>query len=123
MTKILLVEDDDMSRDMLSRRLERKGYTVVTAVNGAEGLQLANRDLPELILLDMSLPVMDGWTTARYLKDSETTRAIPVIGLTAHAMAGDRERVLEAGCNDYDSKPVDFARLLGKIQALLGSKG
>jgi CheY-like chemotaxis protein len=96
---------------------------VVTAVNGAEGLQVAHRELPELILLDMSLPVMDGWTTAHYLKDNDTTRRIPVIGLTAHAMAGDRERVLEAGCNDYDSKPVDFARLMGKIQALLGGKG
>jgi CheY-like chemotaxis protein len=119
MAKILLVEDNEMNRDMLSRRLERKGYTVVLAVDGQQGLDMAASETPDLILMDMSLPVMDGWEATRRLKSSEATRRIPVISLTAHAMAGDREKAIEAGADDYDTKPVEFARLLGKIEALL----
>jgi two-component system cell cycle response regulator DivK len=119
MSKILLVEDDEMNRDMLSRRLERRGYQVIIAVNGHEGVVLARLHAPDLILMDMSLPVLDGWEATRQLKAMPDTRAIPIIALTAHAMSGDREQALEAGCDDYDSKPVEFARLLGKIQVLL----
>jgi len=121
--KILLVEDNEMNRDMLTRRLERKGFQVVAAVDGGQGLALAQSELPDLILMDMDLPVIDGWEATRQLKTAPATAAIPVVALTAHAMAGDRERALQAGCNDYDTKPIEFARLLGKIQALLGNEG
>jgi CheY-like chemotaxis protein len=120
MAKILLVEDNEMNRDMLSRRLTKKGHEVAIAVDGKQGVEMASSETPEIILLDMSLPVMDGWEAARALKADDTTKAIPIIALTAHAMAGDRERCLEAGCEDYDTKPVEFKRLLGKIDALLG---
>jgi two-component system cell cycle response regulator DivK len=120
MAKILLVEDNEMNRDMLSRRLERRGYEMAIAVDGREGLEVAQSELPDLVLMDMSLPKLDGWEATRQLKGNEATGGIPVIALTAHAMAGDREKALEAGCDDYDTKPVDFKRLLGKIQALLG---
>lgn len=119
MPKILLIEDNEMNRDMLSRRLMRRGYSVVVAVDGPSGLDLARREAPDLILMDMSLPEMDGWETTRRLRADEAIRRIPVIALTAHAMAGDREKALEAGCDDYDTKPVDFARLEDKIKALL----
>ena len=119
MPKILLVEDNEMNRDMLSRRLERKGYTVTLALNGAEGLEKARSDAPDLILMDMSLPVMDGWEATRQLKADEATKKIPVIALTAHAMATDEEKALAAGCNDFDTKPIELPRLLGKIEALL----
>ena len=121
MSKILLVEDNEMNRDMLSRRLQRKGYEVVIAVDGEEGVARARSEQPELILMDMSLPGKDGWTAAREIKGDAALRAIPIIALTAHAMAGDRDKALEAGCDDYDTKPVEFARLLGKIEALLGT--
>jgi len=121
MAKILLVEDNEMNRDMLSRRLKKKGYEVVIAVDGQEGVTMASSEGPDIVLLDMSLPVMDGWEAARLLEANPGTRDIPVIALTAHAMAGDREKTLEAGCDDYDTKPVDFKRLLGKIEALLGA--
>lgn len=121
--KILLVEDNEMNRDMLSRRLERKGYSVVIAVDGGEGIELARREAPDLILMDMSLPVVDGWEATRRLKGAEDTRGIPVIALTAHAMSGDREKSLEAGCDDYDTKPIELPRLLGKIEALLQANG
>ena len=120
MAKILLVEDNVMNRDMLSRRLTKRGHEVVIAVDGQEGVTMAGADAPEIILLDMSLPVKDGWEVARILKSNDATRSIPIIALTAHAMAGDRERCLEAGCEDYDTKPVEFKRLLGKIDTLLG---
>ncbi len=116
MTKILLVEDNEMNRDMLSRRLKKKGYDVEIAVDGKEGVEMATVGIPDIILLDMSLPVMDGWTAAGHLKGNPTTQNIPIIALTAHAMAGDREKALEAGCDDYDTKPIEFKRLLGKIQ-------
>jgi two-component system cell cycle response regulator DivK len=119
MSKILLVEDNEMNRDMLSRRLERRGYQVIIAVDGQEGVALARSHAPDLILMDMSLPGLDGWEATRQLKAAVETRAIPIIALTAHAMSGDREKALDAGCDDYDSKPVEFARLLGKIQVLL----
>jgi CheY-like chemotaxis protein len=122
MSKILLVEDDEMNRDMLSRRLERRGYQVIIAVNGHEGVVLAQSLVPDLILMDMSLPVLDGWEATRQLKATPETSAIPIIALTAHAMSGDREHALAAGCDDYDSKPVEFARLLGKIQVLLNKE-
>jgi len=119
MTKILLVEDNEANRDMLSRRLQRKGFEVSIAVDGRQGLDYANRDRPNLILMDMSLPILDGWETTRRLKADPQTAPIPIVALTAHAMSGDRERALQAGCDDYDTKPVEFARLLGKIEALL----
>jgi len=118
-TTILLVEDNEMNRDMLMRRLARKGYDVVIAVDGGQGVAMAASAAPDLILLDMSLPVLDGWEVARRLKAAEETRSIPIIALTAHAMAGDRERAVEAGCDDYDTKPIDLPRLLGKVEALL----
>jgi len=121
MTKILLVEDNEMNRDMLSRRLTRKGFEVLIAVDGQEGVTLAGTETPDLILLDMSLPVLDGWAAARQLKADEGTRGIPIIALTAHAMAGDREKALEAGCDEYDTKPVELPRLLEKIETLLKS--
>jgi two-component system, cell cycle response regulator DivK len=120
--KILLVEDNEMNRDMLSRRLARRGYEVVIAVDGAEGVEKAGTEAPALILMDMSLPVVDGWDATRRIKAAPATRAIPVIALTAHAMSGDREKAVEAGCDDFDTKPVDLARLLGKIEALLARK-
>jgi len=121
MAKILLVEDNEMNRDMLSRRLVKRGHDVVIAVDGREGVDKAISDGPEIILLDMSLPVMDGWEAARLLKGDESTSSIPIIALTAHAMAGDREKCIEAGADDYDTKPVDFKRLLGKINDLIGA--
>ena len=123
MAKILLVEDNEMNRDMLSRRLEKKGYTVVMACDGGAGVAMARSEAPDLILMDMSLPVMDGWTATREIKKDDGTRHIPVIALTAHAMASDRDRALEAGCDDYDTKPIELPRLLGKIEALLGPAG
>ena len=119
MAKILLVEDNDLNRDMLSRRLERRGYQVIIAADGVQGETMARSESPDLILMDMSLPVMDGWELARRLKDDDTTRGIPILALTAHVMAGDREKALEAGCDDYDIKPIEFPRLLSKIEALL----
>jgi CheY-like chemotaxis protein len=121
--RILLVEDNEMNRDMLLRRLQRKGFQVLTAVDGSAGVAVARTETPDLILMDMSLPVLDGWAATRQLKDDPATRTIPVIALTAHAMAGDREQALAAGCEDYDTKPVEFTRLLGKIQALLPGQG
>lgn len=119
MPKILLVEDNEMNRDMLSRRLERKGYDVLLAEDGAAGLSLAQSSLPDLILMDMNLPILDGWEATRQLKANEATKDIPVVALTANAMTGAREQALAAGCDDYDTKPVDFARLLTKIQSFL----
>lgn len=120
MPKILLIEDNELNRDMLSRRLARRGYEVVVAVDGEQGVAAAGRESPDIILMDMGLPVIDGWEATRRLKAEAGTSAIPVIGLTAHAMAEDRDRALEAGCDDYDTKPVEFPRLLEKIEALLG---
>jgi CheY-like chemotaxis protein len=120
MPKILLVEDNDLNRDMLSRRLERRGYQVIVALDGEQGIALARSEGPDLILMDMSLPVLDGWEAARLLKTAPETTAIPIIALTAHAMVGDRERAIDAGCDDYDTKPVEFQRLLEKVDALLG---
>ena len=122
MPKILLVEDNEMNRDMLSRRLQRRGYEVLTAVDGESGLAMTRSEAPALVLMDMSLPGIDGWEATRRLKADPATRAIPVIALTAHAMAGDREQALAAGCDDFDIKPIDLDRLLGKIEALLGGK-
>jgi len=119
MPKILLVEDNEMNRDMLSRRLERRGFEVVIAVDGGEGVSLAAQHLPGLIIMDMSLPVLDGWEATRQIKSNLTTQPIPVLALTAHAMAGERDKALAAGCDDYDTKPVDFVRLLEKIEKLL----
>jgi CheY-like chemotaxis protein len=121
MPRILLVEDNEMNRDMLSRRLIRNGYEVVSAVDGRQGVEMAMSERPDLILMDMSLPVIDGWEATRRIKAEGATAKIPVIALTAHAMAGDREKAMEVGCDDYDTKPVEIARLLGKIVALLGS--
>ena len=122
MAKILLIEDNEMNRDMLSRRLAKRGYEVVLAVDGEEGVAVAQSAAPALILMDMSLPVLDGWEATRQIKAAPATRAIPVIALTAHAMAGDREKALAAGAEDFDTKPIDLGRLLGKIEALLGGK-
>ena len=119
MAKILVVEDNEMNRDMLTRRLQRRGYEVVIAVDGAEGLAMAQSESPALILMDISLPVLDGWEATRRLKMAPETKSIPVIALTAHAMSGDRERCIEAGCDDFDTKPVEIARLVGKIETLL----
>jgi two-component system, cell cycle response regulator DivK len=119
MSKILLVEDNEMNRDMLSRRLAKKGYDVIMAVDGAEGVAMARTESPDLILMDMSLPVMDGWEATRQLKANNGTQTIPVIALTAHAMGEDRQKALDAGCDDYDTKPIEMTRLLEKIQALL----
>jgi CheY-like chemotaxis protein len=119
MKKILLVEDNEMNRDMLSRRLARKGYEVSIAVDGRQGVEMAQSAAPDLILMDMSLPVLDGWEATRQLKNTDATRHIPVIALTAHAMSGDRERALEAGCDDYDTKPIELPRLLEKIESML----
>ena len=120
MPKILLVEDNEMNRDMLSRRLTKRGHEVIVAADGAQALSQARAEQPALILMDMSLPVMDGWEATRLLKEAAETNSIPIIALTAHAMASDRERALEAGCDDFDTKPVELARLLGKMNQLLG---
>lgn len=119
MVKLLLVEDNEPNRDMLSRRLQRKGFEIVMALDGSQAVEMALSESPALILMDMSLPVMDGWEATRQIKANPATRPIPVIALTAHAMAGDREKTIEAGCDDYDIKPIEFVRLLGKIEALL----
>src|ERR1051325_2964976 len=119
MAKILLVEDNEMNRDMLSRRLERRGYQVALALDGRQGLEMARSEAPDVILMDMSLPILDGWEAARELKAIAETRTIPIIALTAHAMMGDREKAIDAGCDDYETKPVEFQRLLEKIEALL----
>jgi two-component system cell cycle response regulator DivK len=121
MPRILLVEDNEMNRDMLSRRLERKEFEVIIAVDGQAGVNMAASEAPELILMDLSLPVIDGWEATRQIKANPATQSIPVIALTAHAMAGDEEKALQAGCDDYDTKPVNFQRLLGKIETLLKS--
>jgi hypothetical protein len=121
MPKILLVEDNEMNRDMLSRRLLRRGYEVVIAVDGQQGVDLAGTTQPNVILMDMSLPVIDGWEATRRIKADPATKAIPVIALTAHAMAGDREQALAAGCDDYDTKPIDLTRLLPKIEKYAGT--
>ena len=116
--KILLVEDNELNRDMLTRRLKRKGFTVLCAENGQEGIEVSQSENPDIILMDLSLPVVDGWTAAERLKANVTTKSIPIIALTAHAMKGDREKALKAGCDDYDTKPIDFERLLDKINTL-----
>ena len=121
MTRVLLVEDNDMNRDMLSRRLRRRGFEVLIATDGAQGLAMAGAEKPDVILMDMSLPVLDGWEATRRLKAAPDTAGIPVIGLTAHAMATDRDKCLEAGCDEYDTKPVELSRLLDKIERLLGT--
>ncbi len=122
MATVLIVEDNEMNRDMLSRRLERRGFIIRIAVDGAEGVSMATAEIPDLVLMDMSLPVMDGWEATRTLKANPDTAGIPVIGLTAHAMAGDREKCLAAGCDDYDTKPIELPRLLEKMQSQLGDK-
>ena len=122
MAKILIVEDNEMNRDMLSRRLIRKGYEVVVAFDGAQGVEMAQSEAPDLILMDMSLPVLSGWEATENLKGNPCTGAIPVIALTAHAMAPDRDQALQAGCDDYDTKPIELSRLLDKIQTLLTKK-
>lgn len=119
MAKILLVEDNEMNRDMLSRRLHRRGYEVLIAADGVQGIELARTEQPDIILMDMSLPVLDGWEAARQLRGTYETSTIPIIALTAHALAGDRQKSLEAGCDEYETKPVDFLRLIGKIETLL----
>jgi CheY-like chemotaxis protein len=123
MPKILIVEDNEMNRDMLSRRLERRGFTVVMAVDGQQGVDMVRSECPDLILMDMSLPVMDGWEATRMIKSDDVLKAIPVIALTAHAMAGDREKAMEAGCDDYDTKPIELPRLLDKIAKFLPHVG
>ena len=120
MKKILLVEDNEMNWDMLSRRLRRKGYEVVVATDGKQGIEMSESEQPDLILMDMSLPVLDGWEATRQIRASKN-QSVPIIALTSHAMKGDREKALEVGCDDYDVKPIDFPRLLEKIQGLLGS--
>ena len=123
MSKLLPVEDNEMNRDMLSRRLLRRGYEVVIAVDGEEGVNLAQSENPDLVLMDMSLPVVDGWEATRRLKAARETASIPILALTAHAMSGDRDKALEAGCDEYDTKPIEFSRLLGKIEILLDRDG
>lgn len=120
MGKILLVEDNEMNLDMLSRRLNRRGYEIIVAMDGAQGVRMAQTEHPDLILMDMSLPVMDGWAATRQLKADDATRDIPIIALTAHAIAGDREKCLAAGCDEYESKPVKFPQLLAKVEAIIG---
>jgi two-component system cell cycle response regulator DivK len=122
MPKLLLIEDNEMNRDMLQRRLQKRGYDVVVAVDGQQGIDVARRELPDLVLLDMSLPVLDGWSAAGILKGEAPTAAIPIVALTAHAMAGERERAMAAGCDEYETKPIDLQRLLTKIEALLPRK-
>ena len=122
MSKILLVEDNEMNRDMLSRRLGRRGHQVVIAVDGEQGVQMARSIAPDLFLMDMDLPVLDGWEATRQLKAAPETQAIPIIALTAHAMMGDREKAIDAGCDDYDTKPIEFSRLIEKIEAALAKE-
>ncbi|MBY0529625.1 MAG: response regulator [Rhabdochlamydiaceae bacterium] len=122
MIKILLVEDNELNRDMLTRRLQRKGYEVITAVDGEQGIRLAESAAPDLILMDMSLPVIDGWTATEKIKANPKTHALPIIALTAHAMTSDRDRAIQSGCDDFDTKPIDFVRLVEKIQKLLPGK-
>jgi CheY-like chemotaxis protein len=122
MPKILLVEDNEMNRDMLSRRLERKGIEVLIAVDGEQGVAMAQTEAPDLILMDMSLPILDGWSATRQLRSIPQTQTVPIIALTAHAMSGDRDKCLAAGCDDYDTKPIEFPRLLNKIQTLLSKQ-
>jgi CheY-like chemotaxis protein len=119
LAKVLLVEDNEMNRDMLSRRLARRGFDVVMAVDGKQGVEMAKTETPDLILMDMSLPVLDGWGATRQIKAEASTRSIPLIALTAHTMAGDRDKALEAGCDDYDTKPIELTRLLEKMDRLL----
>ena len=121
MAKLLIVEDNEMNRDMLSRRLQRRGFDIIIATDGGAGVAMARTERPDLILMDMSLPVIDGWEASRQIKADPATAAIPIIALTAHAMTSDRDKALQAGCNDYDTKPVDLPRLLGKIGTLLGN--
>jgi two-component system, cell cycle response regulator DivK len=121
MPRVLLVEDNEMNRDMLSRRLIRRGFEVIFAVDGQQGVDLARSERPDIILMDMSLPVIDGWEATRRVNADNATRSVPVIGLTAHAMSGDRERAIEAGCDDYDTKPVELDRLISKIERLLSA--
>ena len=123
MPKILLVEDNEMNRDMLSRRLQRKGYEVMIAVDGQLGVEMARSESPDLILMDMSLPVIDGWEATRALKAAKETSSIPIIALTAHAMSTDRDKAIAAGCDDYDTKPIELSRLLGKMEVLMGGAG
>ena len=123
MVKVLLVEDNEMDRDMLSRRLTKRGYTVVMAIDGQQGVDMAVSEKPDIILLDMSLPVVDGWEAAKQIKSNAASSGVPLIALTAHAMAADRERAMSAGCDDFDTKPVELPRLLGKMETLLKSKG
>jgi CheY-like chemotaxis protein len=120
---LLIVEDNEMNRDMLSRRLQRRGYEVLLAADGAEGLATARERMPDLVLMDMSLPVIDGWEATRQLKAEQATRSIPVIALTAHAMSGDRQKAVDAGCDDFDTKPIELVRLLEKIERWLGQAG
>jgi len=122
MAKVLVVEDNEMNRDILSRRLSRRGYVVVFAIDGQQGVEMARSERPDIILMDLSLPVMDGWEATRRVKADEAVRNVPVIGLTAHALVGDREKALAAGCDDYDTKPVEFDRLVEKIERLLGER-
>jgi two-component system cell cycle response regulator DivK len=123
MVKVLLVEDNEMNRDMLSRRLTKRGYTVAMAIDGQQGIDMAVAEKPDIILLDMSLPVVDGWEAAKQIKANPLSAGVPLIALTAHAMAADRERAMSAGCDDFDTKPVELPRLLGKMEALLKTKG
>ena len=122
MAKVLLVEDNEMNRDILSRRLSRRGYVVVFAMDGQQGVEMGRSEKPDIILMDMSIPVMDGWEATRRIKSDDAMRNVPVIGLTAHAMSGDREKALKAGCDDYDTKPVELDRLIEKIERLLGER-
>ena len=122
MTKILIVEDNELNRDMLSRRLQRHGYEIIYAVDGEQGIKAANTESPDIILMDMSLPILDGWQATQKLKSDPKTKSIPVIALTAHAMLGDREKALQAGCDEYDTKPIDIVRLLEKIEKLIKNK-
>ena len=123
MVKVLLIEDNEMNRDMLSRRLAKRGYEVVMAIDGQQGIDMAVSEKPDIILLDMSLPVVDGWEAAQQIKANEASKGVPLVALTAHAMASDRERAMSAGCDDFDTKPVELPRLLGKMEALLTAKG
>ena len=123
MVKVLLVEDNEMNRDMLSRRLIKRGYTVVMAIDGQQGIDMALSEKPDIILLDMSLPVVDGWEAAKQIKANAASKPVPLIALTAHAMAADRERAMSAGCDEFDTKPVELPRLLGKMETLLKAKG
>jgi two-component system cell cycle response regulator DivK len=122
MPRVLLVEDNEMNRDMLSRRLIRRGFEVSLATDGQQGIEMAARETPDIILMDMSLPILDGWAATRQLKADQATRTIPLIALTAHAMAGDRDRAMQAGCDDYDTKPIEFGRLMEKIDRLLTAR-